>query len=154
MSQSAPTSSAPLATGYGSVTRRVIEPGLQVSLRRRVTDQDIDAFAKLSMDRNRIHFEDSYAAGTVFGKRIAHGMISAALISGALTELMGDGNIWLALNLEFKKPVYIDDEITCTLKVVGIERRTIATIDVEITNSESELVTAGTVKSMRTVRSA
>jgi acyl dehydratase len=133
------------------MNKGMLEPGRQVSLSRRVTDQDIEAFADLSMDRNRVHFDDSFAARTVFGKRIAHGMISAALISGVLTELMGHGNIWLSLNLDFKKPVYVDEEITCTLTVREVVRRSIATIDVEILNSASELVIEGTVTSMRSI---
>jgi len=133
------------------MNKGALEPGRQVSLTRRVTDQDIEAFADLSMDRNRVHFDDAFAAETVFGKRIAHGMISAALISGALTELMGNGNIWLSLNLDFKKPVYVDEEITCTLKVREVVRRSIATIDVEILNSASELVIEGRVTSMRSI---
>lgn len=154
MLRSEPISSALWVIGCGSVTKRALEPGQRVSLRKRVTEQDVQVFAELSQDHNPIHFDDNFAASTVFGKRIAHGMISAALISGALTELMGHGNIWLSLNLEFKKPVYLDDEITCTLKITEVSRRTIATIAVEILNADSELVVAGTVKSMRTTVSA
>jgi 3-hydroxybutyryl-CoA dehydratase len=128
-----------------SVTRQALEPGQRVSLSRRITEHDIDVFADLSLDRNPIHFDDSFAARTFFGKRIAHGMISAALVSGALTELMGNGNVWLSLSLEFRKPVYVGEEVTIT----EIQRRNIATIDVQILNSNSEQVITGTAKSMR-----
>lgn len=126
-----------------------LEPGRQVSLTRQVTDEDIEVFADLSMDRNRIHFDGEFAARTVFGKKIAHGMISAALISGALTELMGDGNVWLSMSLDFKKPVHVGEVVTCTLTIREVARRTIASISVEVLNSASEPVIVGTVTSMR-----
>ena len=49
-----------------------------------IQDEDIQTFAKLSGDYNPIHVNDEYAATTFFKKRIAHGMISASLISAVL----------------------------------------------------------------------
>lgn len=125
--------------------------GQQVTISSVVSEENVNAFSAISLDYNPVHFDDSFAAKTIYGKKIAHGMIGAALVSGALTELMGAGNIWLSLNLEFKSPVYIGDRITCKLTIRDISRRALATIDVEISNSESKPVIVGTVESMRSV---
>lgn len=136
------------------VSTRKLEVGQKVTVSRTISDADVTAFAGLSLDSNPVHFDDAYAAKTLYGKKIAHGMISAALISGALTKLMGDSNVLLAMDLEFKKPVYIGDEITCHATIVGIDRRNVASIHVEIGVAESEPAIVGTVRSMRTALSA
>jgi 3-hydroxybutyryl-CoA dehydratase len=112
---------------------------------------DVELFATLSLDRNPIHFDDQFASRTLFKKRIAHGMLGAALISGALTKLMGAGNIWLSTSIGFKRPVFIGETITCTLTVREISRRGVATIEAQITNRDMEKVVTGVVESMRFV---
>lgn len=123
--------------------------GQSASVSRVITESDVEAFADLSLDRNLIHFDDDYAAKTFFGKRIAHGMLGAALISGALTELMGAGNIWLSTSVRFQKPVFINDELTCVLSIKEIDRRVVAEIDVAVSNAAGEVIISGTVSSMR-----
>lgn len=130
------------------MNERDVRPGDKVSVSRGVTEKDIETFAELSLDRNQVHFNDEFASGTFFGRRIAHGMIGAALISGALTALMGDGNIWLSSSIKFEKPIYPGDILACALCVVEISRRGIADIDVCITNSNGDTVISGTVQSI------
>jgi 3-hydroxybutyryl-CoA dehydratase len=105
----------------------------------------------LSLDRNPIHFDEDFAVGTLFGRRIAHGMLGMALISGALTALMGAGNIWISSSTKFEKPIFINDTLTCTLTVTEITRRGVADINVFIANDRSETIISGSVKSMRFV---
>jgi len=131
-----------------------LQVGQQVLISRIISEQDINVFSEISMDHNPVHFDDAFAAKTIYGKRIAHGMIGASLVSGALTELMGAGNILLSLNLDFKGPMFIGDKITCTLTIREIVRRNLATIDVEISNYDSKPVIVGTAKSMRSVASS
>ena len=113
---------------------------------RTFTEKDTVDFARISRDYNPIHFDDRFAAVKRMNGRICHGL----LVAGLITEIGGQIG-WLAsgMQFEFKKPVYLDDEITCTLKIVEVSRRTIATIAVEILNAKSELISSGTVKSMR-----
>ena len=124
--------------------------GDNIELVRTIEGDDLEAFARLSLDRNKVHFDPEFAASTFFRKPIAHGMIGAALISGGLTALMGDGNIWLSANIEFKSPIYIGDKLSLLMTVEGYSRRGIADIAVEISNSEGELVISGAVTSMQT----
>ena len=89
-----------------------------------VSDEKITAFAELSGDYNPVHMDAEYAATTMFGKRIAHGALSASLISAILgNDLPGPGAIFTELNMRFRKPAFIDDEITARAEVVEINEK-------------------------------
>ena len=126
-----------------------LKVGQYVTMSRKVTQEDIERFAEFSMDRNPIHFDDHFAENSFFKKRIAHGMIGVALISGCLTELAGPGNIWLSSNYRFLKPIYIGDLITATLMVREVNRRGIISMGMKIENQKDDLLVSGEVQSMR-----
>ncbi len=90
-----------------------------------VSGDKIDTFAELSGDFNPIHMDAEFAATTPFGRRIAHGALSASLISAILgNQLPGPGAIFVELNMRFRRPAFIDDEITARAEVVEINQRT------------------------------
>ncbi|MBN8910508.1 MAG: MaoC family dehydratase, partial [Rhizobiales bacterium] len=77
--------------------------GQEASLSNMVTEDVINAFAAVSGDRNPVHLDAAYAAGTMFKERIAHGMLSAAYISAVFgMELPGPGAIYISQTLAFK----------------------------------------------------
>jgi 3-hydroxybutyryl-CoA dehydratase len=89
-----------------------------------VTAEKIETFAELSGDYNPIHMDADYAATTPFGRRIAHGALSASLISAILgNDLPGPGAIFLELNMRFRKPAFIDDEIVAHAEVAEIKEK-------------------------------
>ena len=89
-----------------------------------VTAEKIATFAELSGDYNPIHMDAEYAATTPFGRRIAHGALSASLISAILgNDLPGPGAIFLELNMRFRKPAFIDDEIVARAEVAEIKEK-------------------------------
>ncbi len=95
-----------------------LQPGDKASRTTLISDEMIRAFANLTGDTNPVHLDDAYAAGTRFGRRIAHGMIAAGLISATLAnDLPGPGTIYLSQTLQFKAPVYPGDTITTTVEV-------------------------------------
>jgi 3-hydroxybutyryl-CoA dehydratase len=97
---------------------RSLKIGDQASRKTIITDEMIRLFADLTGDANPVHLDDSYAAGTRFGRRIAHGMIAAGLISATLAnELPGPGTVYLSQALQFKAPVYPGDTITTSVEV-------------------------------------
>ncbi|HEX6034248.1 MAG TPA: MaoC family dehydratase [Anaerolineales bacterium] len=97
------------------------QPGDKASRTTTITDEMIQLFANLTGDTNPVHLDDAYAAGTRFGRRIAHGMIAAGLISAALAnELPGPGTVYLSQTLQFKAPVYPGDTITTTVEVKSV----------------------------------
>lgn len=93
--------------------------GQSESLMRTVMERDVSLFAELSGDANPIHLCDRYAASTKFGQRIAHGMLTASLVSALLgTKLPGPGAVYLSQTLTFLAPVKIGDVVTARVEVV------------------------------------
>lgn len=87
-----------------------------------ITESDILLFSAVSTDTNPVHINDEYAKTTVFGERIAHGMLSASLVSAALAnKLPGPGTIYLGQNLKFTAPVRIGETVEARLEVISID---------------------------------
>jgi acyl dehydratase len=119
--------------------------GDKFSTSKQITDAVIRAFAELSGDYNPIHLDEEFAKNTRFGKRIAHGMISGALISAVLGYELKDRKIvYLSQTLKFTAPVFIDDTVTATATVTNIrEDKNIVTIETICTNQNGEMVVKG-----------
>ena len=86
-----------------------------------ITDADVLLFAAVSGDNYEVHVDDEYAKNTRFGRRIAHGMLTASLLStvnGAL--LQRPGGISVMQTLHWKAPVYPGDTLTATSEVVEL----------------------------------
>jgi len=97
------------------------KPGDTASISKTITDDDIQKFAAASGDHNPLHFDDEFANSTRFGRRIAHGMLSASLISaGIANQLPGQGSIYLGQTLKFVAPVFPGDTITARVTVISI----------------------------------
>jgi len=92
--------------------------GQTASLGKTITDADILMFAGVSGDTNPAHMDEEYASGTLFKGRIAHGMLTGALISALFgTKLPGPGCIYVSQSLRFKAPVRIGDTVRVTAEV-------------------------------------
>lgn len=87
-------------------------------LTRTITAVDVGVFEALSGDNNPLHMDDAFAARTVFGRRVVHGLFTGALISTAHTRLTGAGFVYVGQDLRFTGPVHIGDTLTITLEVV------------------------------------
>jgi 3-hydroxybutyryl-CoA dehydratase len=84
-----------------------------------VTETDIYLFAGVSGDMNPAHIDESYAKGTFFKTRIAHGILSAGFISAVIgTRLPGPGTVYMHQSLNFLAPVRIGDTVTAMVEVV------------------------------------
>jgi len=106
----------------GTICIEDIEIGMVRSLRKQVTDRDIALFAEVSTDRNPVHLDDDYAHDTIFGGRIAHGMLTAGLISAVIGEqLPGHGTVYLGQSLKFLAPVRPDDMVLAEVEVMDID---------------------------------
>ena len=98
-----------------------LNPGEKATRTTTITDEMIRLFADLSGDNNPVHLDDAYARTTRFGRRIAHGMIAAGLISATLAnDLPGPGTVYLSQTLQFKAPVFPGDTITTIVEVKSI----------------------------------
>ncbi|MCL5777745.1 MaoC family dehydratase [Limibaculum sp. FT325] len=106
----------------GTICIEDLSVGLTRSLSKRIEDYDIRLFADVSTDRNPVHLDDDYARDTIFGGRIAHGMLTASLISAVIGEqLPGHGSVYLGQTLKFLAPVFPGDEVTAEVSVREID---------------------------------
>jgi 3-hydroxybutyryl-CoA dehydratase len=95
--------------------------GMRAEHTKTITDADIVLYAGITGDFNPVHVDAEAAAKSRFGGRIAHGMLSAGLISAVLgMKLPGPGAIYLGQTLRFTKPVRIGDTITARAEVVEV----------------------------------
>lgn len=122
-----------------------IHVGQKAQVTKCFTAQDLNDFARLSLDFNPIHLDPEYAAKTQFGKQIVHGMLVSSLFSGLLGQhLPGEGTIYLSQTLTFKKPVFIEQDITASVEVVEIrEDKPIITLRALCTDANQKELVSG-----------
>ena len=105
----------------GTICIEDIEMGMTRYIRKVITDRDIEQFAEISTDHNPVHLDDEYARDTIFEGRIAHGMLTAGLVSAVIGEqLPGHGSIYMSQNLKFLAPVRPGDLVHAEVKVVDM----------------------------------
>lgn len=106
----------------GTIVIEDLEVGMMRYLQKRVTDADIEKFAEVSTDRNPVHLDEDYARDTIFAGRIAHGMLTAGLISAVIGEqLPGHGTVYLGQTLKFMAPVRPGDLVRAEVEVEAID---------------------------------
>ncbi len=120
--------------------------GQTATLKRTLTEKEIALFAAASGDVNPVHLDAQYAATTQFEQRIGHGMWLGGLVSAILgTQFPGPGTIYLNQSLQFKRPVYLNDEIEMVLTVTEKhEKKPIVTMECIASNQNNEIVAIGT----------
>ncbi len=135
----------------GTIESRTFEeivPGERASLEKTVTREDIELYAAVSGDANPTHLDEEFAARSPFKGVVAHGMLTAGLISNLLgNRLPGPGTIYLGQDLRFERPVRAGDTVTVTVTVreKQAERR-IVVLDCRCTNQRGETVLSGTAR--------
>ena len=105
----------------GTICIEDIEMGMTRYIRKIITDKDIEQFAEISTDHNPVHLDDDYARDTIFEGRIAHGMLTAGLVSAVIGEqLPGHGTIYMSQNLKFLAPVRPGDLVHAEVRVTDM----------------------------------
>jgi 3-hydroxybutyryl-CoA dehydratase len=95
--------------------------GMAAAFSKTITAADVVAFSAISGDTNPIHLDEAYAAASRFGRRVAHGLLGASVISAVMgTKLPGPGAIYLSQTLQFKAPVYLGDTVTARVEVLKL----------------------------------
>lgn len=122
-----------------------ISVGDSARFTKTIAESDVYLYAGISGDMNPAHLDETYASGTFFKTRIAHGMLSAGLISAVLgTQLPGPGSIYLHQELSFEAPVRIGDTVTAIVKVMDIDSdRNRLTLETICENQEGTCVIDG-----------
>jgi len=110
-----------------------------------ITTEHIEQFARLSGDRNPVHFDDAFARSIGFDGRIAHGAVTASLLSAVLgMDLPGPGSVFLEQRVRFLLPVKPGDTITAALEVAKVRPdKPIVTLAATITNQAGAVVADG-----------
>ena len=106
----------------GTICVEDLEIGMSRMRERQITKNDIVLFSQVSGDKNPVHLDEEYAQQTIFGKRIAPGMLTASLISAVIAEqLPGHGTVYLSQTLKFIRPVLPGQLVITSVIVSHIE---------------------------------
>ncbi len=122
-----------------------IKLGDSASFTKTVTEADVTLFSGYSGDFNPAHINATEAESSMFGQRIAHGMLSAGFISTVLgMYLPGPGTIYMGQELRFVRPVFLGDTVTATATVVErMEEKNRLKLETIVTNQKGEPVITG-----------
>ncbi|WP_137823860.1 MaoC family dehydratase [Pseudomonas sp. D(2018)] len=125
-------------------TYDALDVGQKATFSTTVEERHIQLFAAVSGDRNPVHLDAEYAAGTMFKERIAHGMFTGALISAAIAcEMPGPGSIYLGQQLKFTRPVKLGDSLTVELEILEKLPKNRVRIATRVFNQNAEQVVDG-----------
>jgi len=122
-----------------------------VTAARTVTEADVVSFAGLSGDFNPLHTDQTFAARSPFGGRIAHGMLVAAIATGLANQLGVFEGTTLALMeqlVRYRGPVRLGDTVHLELAVTAMKetsdgRRGLVTFGTEVKNQDDQTVIDG-----------
>ncbi|MAG18212.1 MAG: enoyl-CoA hydratase [Candidatus Diapherotrites archaeon] len=119
--------------------------GQKAFISREITEKDIMDFAKISGDMNPLHVDKTYAKKATFKNIIAHGILTAALISAVLgTKLPGPGYIYLQQEIKFLKPVFPGDTISVEVEITKkINEKKSLELSFTCTNQRNQIVLGG-----------
>ena len=119
--------------------------GATASITKTIGESEIAAFAALTGDVNPMHLSADFAQRTRYHRPIAHGMLTASLISTVIgTKLPGPGSIWVSQTLNFRRPVFVGETITATATVKAVhEEKPLVTLETTCANQNGHLVLDG-----------
>ncbi len=119
--------------------------GQRASISKTITEADVYGFAGITGDFNPLHVDAEYAHRSRFGERIAHGMLTAGLVSTVLgMRLPGPGAVYLSQSLKFLKPVKFGDTVTAAAEVAAYRQdKRVLTLRTSCTNQDGETVAEG-----------
>lgn len=132
---------------YNCVTQDQIQIGQIATKTKIVSMEDVETFAQVTSDMNPAHMDDEFAKESLFGKRIAHGMLGVGLISACLgMDLPGPGTIYLGQEVKFQHPIFFDDEITAEIEVVNLtdkKKFLLAELKTTVRNQNGDILISG-----------
>jgi len=122
------------------------EPGQHVTFSKTFTEDDVRRFIEITGDVNPLHVDETFAAGTRFGRRVIHGMLTASILSTMVGMLLpGTGAVYRSQTITFLRPVHVGDTVTAHFVVRAVDRdRHRLLIDSWIENDAGERVLEGT----------
>ncbi|WP_294727600.1 MaoC family dehydratase [uncultured Fusobacterium sp.] len=128
-----------------------LKVGMKAEIAKTITETDVVLYAGITLDVNPAHLNEKHAKKTMFKHRIAHGMLTAGLVSAVLgTKLPGEGSIYMGQELAFTAPVYFWDTITATAEIIElIPEKNRVILSTVCTNQDGKVVLKGQAKIMK-----
>lgn len=122
------------------------EVGARATRTLTVTDEHVRTYAEISGDRNPLHFDDAFAAGTRFGRRVVQGGLTTGLLHALVAmDLPGPGTVFLEQSWKFTAPVFIDDTITAEAEVLEVHAtKPVTKLGVRVARADGTVVLEGT----------
>ena len=123
----------------------LLQIGEKASMRKRISESDVYSFAQISGDTNPLHLNKEFASKSLFKEQVAHGMLTAGLISAVIgTQLPGVGTIYLSQSLRFTAPVKFEDTIEAEIEVTAkVEEKNRVTLRTICKNQQGQTVIEG-----------
>lgn len=117
-----------------------LKVGDKASTSKTITDADVVTFAELTGDTNPVHLDEEFAKESIFGQRVAHGVLGVGLISAVIgTDLPGINSIYLGQDLKFVAPVFIGDTLTAEVEIIKLrDDKKIITLKTIVRNQKGE----------------
>ncbi|MFQ5690824.1 MAG: MaoC family dehydratase [Gemmatimonadota bacterium] len=105
----------------------------------------VATYAALTGDRNPLHFDEAFAAGTRFGRLVVQGGLTTGLLHALVAmDLPGPGTVFLSQNWKFTAPVFIGDTITATARIASLhESKPVTRLEIEVVRQDGEVVLEG-----------
>jgi len=121
------------------------EVGEKASRSATFTAEDVETYSRLSGDRNPLHFDPEFAAGTRFGRLVVQGGLTTGLLHALVAmDLPGPGTVFLSQNWKFTAPVYIGDTVTAEVEVLEVHpTKPVTRLAVKVTGAEGKTVLEG-----------
>jgi len=118
-----------------------------------LTKDHVAKYAEITGDRNPLHFDEAFAASTPFGRLVVHGGLTTGILNALVAEDMpGPGTVFMGMDLQFTKPVFVGDTITATATVLEVHpSKPICKLAVEIRRQDGEVVLTGTTMCYRMI---
>ena len=120
-----------------------IKIGQSAEHKKIITEKDIRTFSELTGDNNPVHINEEFAQKTIFKKRVAHGFLTASLISAVIAKkLPGPGSIYLKQEIKFLAPVFINDEVLTkvTVESVKLEKKIVNLVTESFINNKKIII--------------
>ncbi len=107
-----------------------------------LTTEHVELYAKITGDRNPLHFDEDFAGKTKFGRLVVHGGLTAGLLNALVAEdLPGPGTVFMSQELKYPAPVYVGDTITAEGEVLEVHAtKPVTHMKFTITRQDGEVV--------------
>ena len=110
-----------------------------------VTARDVELYAEITGDRNPLHFDAAFAAGTRFGRLVAQGGITSGMLNALVAmDLPGPGTVFMSQTLKYLAPTYLGDTLTAEVEVLSVKPdKPVCQLKATVTNQDGTVVLEG-----------